>query len=321
VLVAKWAAVVLLSAGAAAAGILEYQRRVAQKASSGSLTIESTPAGLDVVIAGKHVGRTPLTLPLAPGAYDVQLGAADKGRVIKVNMAAGASIVQHVEMPPASDPAAAMGALRIHTEPSKLAVFIDGVERGVSPLRVEGVQPGDHEVTIRTERGPVRRSVKVQPQETVSLIISSAIAPAEPAAVTAGWLTVASSIPLQLREDGKVIGTTESDRVMLPAGDHDVELANDSLGFKAQRKIHINAGKTTATRIDLPNGTISLNAMPWAEVFVDGERVGETPIGNLARPIGRHEVVFRHPELGERRETLVVTTQQTARLGVDLRKK
>jgi hypothetical protein len=230
--------------------------------------------------------------------------------------------VQHVEMPAAVDAAiASVGALRIQTEPSKLPVLIDGVERGVSPLTVEGVAPGDHEVTVRSDRGALRRSVKVQPRETVSLIISSAIAPVDPTAVAAGWLSLSAGVPLQLREGGKIIGTTESDRLMLPAGDHDIELSNEALGFRGQRKVHVNAGKTTAVRIDLPNGVMSLNATPWAEVFVDGERVGETPIGNLSRAIGRHEVIFRHPELGERRETLVVTAQGPARLGVDMRKK
>jgi hypothetical protein len=56
-------------------------------------------------------------------------------------------------------------------------------------------------------------------------------------------------------------------------------------------------------------------------VFVDGERVGETPIGNLPRRIGTHEIVFRHPELGERRETVVIAVGKPARVGVDLRKK
>ena len=71
----------------------------------------------------------------------------------------------------------------------------------------------------------------------------------------------------------------------------------------------------------MPNGVLSINAQPWAEVFVDGERVGETPIGNLSRRIGTHEVIFKHPDLGERRETVVITVGKPARIGVDLRKK
>ena len=46
---------------------------------------------------------------------------------------------------------------------------------------------------------------------------------------------------------------------------------------------------------------MALNALPWAEVWIDGESIGETPIGKVSVPIGWHEIVFRHPELGEKR--------------------
>ena len=59
--------------------------------------------------------------------------------------------------------------------------------------------------------------------------------------------------------------------------------------------------------LELPNGTVNLNASPWAEVWIDGQRVGETPIGNLSVPIGPHEVVFRHPQFGEKRHAISVT--------------
>ena len=109
--------------------------------------------------------------------------------------------------------------------------------------------------------------------------------------------------------------------VMLTAGDHDIEFSNDAVGFSVRRRVRVTAGKTTATKIDLPNGSLSINAQPWAEVFVDGERVGETPIGNLSRRVGPHEVVFRHPDLGERTETVTIAVGKPARIGVDLRKK
>jgi serine/threonine-protein kinase len=69
-----------------------------------------------------------------------------------------------------------------------------------------------------------------------------------------------------------------------------------------------------------PQGTLSINALPWAEVWVDGKPAGETPIGNLSLPIGNHELVFRHPELGEQRRTVTVGALAPVRVGVDLRK-
>jgi hypothetical protein len=320
--VAKWLAVILLSAGVAVAGVIGYQKRFLRAAPTGTVTVETTPAGLDVVLAGKSIGKTPLTTALAPGAYEIEVGTAPETRTLKVSVTAGMSVLQHVEFASAgAAPGTAPGGLRVQTEPPHLPVSVDGVARGQAPVAIEEMQPGEHEVTVKTSSGVVHRTVTVQSRETLSLIVSSTAPPVDRGVVAAGWISVASPVSLQLREEGKVIGTTDSDRLMLPVGDHDIELSNPTLGFTAKRTLKVTAGKTTATKIDLPNGTLSVNAQPWAEVWVDGERVGDTPIGNLARRIGSHEVIFRHPELGERRETVVIAVGKPARVGVDLRKK
>ena len=49
-----------------------------------------------------------------------------------------------------------------------------------------------------------------------------------------------------------------------------------------------------------------------------GVSLGTTPLGDLAVPIGTHELVFRHPQLGERRQTVTVKAQTVARIGIDL---
>jgi serine/threonine-protein kinase len=61
--------------------------------------------------------------------------------------------------------------------------------------------------------------------------------------------------------------------------------------------------------------------VPWAQVFVDGSPLGETPIANAKVPIGQHEILFRHPQLGERRSSVTVTARETAKVGIDLRSK
>jgi hypothetical protein len=65
---------------------------------------------------------------------------------------------------------------------------------------------------------------------------------------------------------------------------------------------------------------LSANARPWADVWIDGNDVGQTPIANLAVPIGTHQVIFRHPQFGERRQTIVVTTNGPNRIAMDLSK-
>ena len=71
----------------------------------------------------------------------------------------------------------------------------------------------------------------------------------------------------------------------------------------------------------MPKGTVSLNAVPWATVSIDGENIGDTPIGNFPLTLGPHEVVFRNTELGEQRRVITVTLHAPMRLSVDLTKK
>jgi serine/threonine-protein kinase len=75
----------------------------------------------------------------------------------------------------------------------------------------------------------------------------------------------------------------------------------------------------TPLTLALPRGVVNLNATPWAEVWIDGQRVGETPIGNLSVTIGAHEIVFRHPQLGEKRHAVSVTAGAPVRLSVDMK--
>ena len=69
-----------------------------------------------------------------------------------------------------------------------------------------------------------------------------------------------------------------------------------------------------------PRGTVNLNASPWAEVWIDGRKVGDTPIANLQLPLGIREVIFRHPQFGERRVTVTVKGDAPAAVSVDMHK-
>ena len=316
-----FAALVGATVGAA---VLRGYQQVMLGWANGSVRIESSTPGVEVNIAGKVVGRTPLSLSLAPGAYPLILAGDGARRELTLDVVSGAMMIRHVEMP-AAKPAALVGSLHVQTDPSKQTVFVDGSERGVSPLTIHGLTPGEHQVAVRGDGATVRRTVTVQANENTVLVVSAierapAPAPAAPAAA-GGWLSVTSPFALQIREGGKLLGSTDSERIMLPAGDHGLEFVNEALGFQTKRNVKIDAGKTAALKIDAPNGVMSINAQPWAEVWVDGQRIGETPIGNLSRPIGQHEVVLRHPDFGERRQTVTVTLRQPSRLGVDMRKK
>lgn len=184
---------------------------------------------------------------------------------------------------------------------------------------------GPDPLAIQVPKPPIAFAASVAPlpvERTLAPPPRPVAAPAPkpaPAGSLSGWLHVEIPVPMRITEDGRLLGTTDVDRLMLPTGDHLLDLRNDELGFATRQMVTIKAGETSMLPVRLPSASISINAKPWAEAWVDGERVGETPIGTLMRTIGRHEIVLRHPELGERRVPLLVTMAQPARVSVDFK--
>jgi hypothetical protein len=135
----------------------------------------------------------------------------------------------------------------------------------------------------------------------------------------AGWVSVKMPFVVEIHEGGRMLGTTDADRLMLAAGRHELEFTNTALAYQATMTVQVAAGRVTPLTLALPRGVVNLNATPWAEVWIDGQRAGETPIGNLSVSIGSHEIVFRHPQLGEKRHAVSVTAGAPVRLSVDMK--
>lgn len=288
---------------------------------TGSISVTSEPSGSQVSIDGAVRGETPLTIALAAGAHTVVVGTGEQARSQNVSVTRGGDATMHVQLPAAIATPVVTGktALQIASDPPGARVWIDGEWRGVAPLTVSNLTPGDHSVTVRSGSGePITRTVTVQQGTTASLVITTPTNAGS--AFASGYLNIQTPIALQVMEKGALLGTTDMPRIMLSAGEHELDLVNSALGFRATRSITIAAGQTASFSVIPPRGTLSINALPWAEVWIDGARVGETPIGNYSIPIGTHELLFRHPELGEQRKTVSVTAQGPVRVGVDMKK-
>ena len=151
---------------------------------------------------------------------------------------------------------------------------------------------------------------------------AEAPAPAAPVPVAAslsGWISIAAPIRLDLMQNGNVIGSNGTERIPIAAGQQEIELVNDTLGYRSRHTVSVPAGGAAVLTVPVPTSTLSINAEPWAEVWIRGERIGDTPLANVSLPIGTHEVVLRHPELGERVHEVTLTVKEGARLSVDLR--
>lgn len=135
-----------------------------------------------------------------------------------------------------------------------------------------------------------------------------------------GGISITLPIQVQIFEGGRFVGTNDRERVPLAAGRHQLELVNESLGFRSTEAVNVPSGKTVRLAVPLPSGTLNINAQPWGDVQIDGEPAGQTPLGNVSLPIGPHQIVFRHPQFGTQTRTVIVTAGAAARVAVDLRR-
>jgi hypothetical protein len=301
----------ILMAGVLAARSFFTPSEMTMPIGMGVLVVESRPSGVQVFVDGEARGLTPAKLSLKPGPHLVELRGRGTPRVRTVKVEAGAQVSHYVELAEASAPVT--GQLDVRSNPAGARVTVDGHDAGVAPIVISNLQPGEHTVVLQNQHGAVRHTVTIEPGLTAALVAPMAEGPAS------GWITIAAPFAMSIYENGNLVGSTESDRIMVPAGRHTFDIVNETLGFRVTREVQVFAGRVAPIGIDLPNGVVNLNATPWAEVLIDGRNVGETPIGNLALPIGPHEVVFRHPQLGERRHAISVTANPPVRLSVDMR--
>lgn len=295
-------------------GVRQFRGAGSAASSTAIVNLDSNPGQATVLADGKRVGVTPLKLELRGGRHVLEVVAGDRHRTIAVTATPGTTTSHYVDLPAAQPQ---VGTLRVVTGPPGGQILVDGQPAGVSPVLVPNLAPGKHEVVVQSRDGRVvRQSVDIEQNSTASLFVPlpGAVAPAP------GWLSISAPLDLNVYEDGELLGTSKSARIMLTAGRHELQLTADAAGFRTTREVQVPVGKTVALEVTVPSARLNINALPWAEVLIDNQRIGETPLSGVAVPIGTHLVTFRHPELGERTIEYLVTLQGPSRLSVDLRK-
>jgi hypothetical protein len=141
-----------------------------------------------------------------------------------------------------------------------------------------------------------------------------------PPAVRTGGVRISTPIELTVLDGEKVIGSSVEGPIFTAAGRRELEFVNSAIGYRTRQIVDVKAGQIVSFTVPVPNGTLNVNARPWAAVWVDGNSVGETPIGDLSVIPGEHEILFRHPQLGERREKALVRSGAETRVSVNLQR-
>jgi hypothetical protein len=201
------------------------------------------------------------------------------------------------------------GQLIAQSEPAGATVLVDGKARGVTPLTLDDMSFGSHTVVIQSDKGSVRRTVKIAADRDA--VVSESI--------FAGWLSVFAPFDVRISEGGRAIQLDESGKVLLPPGPHDLRFENGDLGYRETRHVEVQPGQTTSLSLVTSPSTLTVTASAPAVVVIDGQPVGETPLTNHPIALGTRDIVVKGADGSERRFTRRVTVAPV-RIDVDFSK-
>src|SRR4029453_553332 len=217
----------------------------------------------------------------------------------------GTPVPQAVEDTP---PAGGSGDLRVESVPDGARVMLDGREVGFTPVTLKSVAAGRHALILEGDSGTLRRTVRVQAGERT-------VARYE---ITAGFLSIASRIPVEIYDGNRKIGTSNDGHILLAPGPYKLQLVNTQYGYRDSAEFAIKPGEVSTLTANLPNGSLGITSEAGSEILVDGQRIGTAPLAPIQVPIVSHQVLARHPQFGERRQSVDVVRGQPVELSVIL---
>jgi hypothetical protein len=124
----------------------------------GELVVQSRPTSARVIVDGEDRGVTPASFQLQPGAHvlEIRVGKSDS-RVIPLTIQAGVQTAQYIEL----QSVPLTGGIDLRSEPSGAKVSVDGQKRGVTPVRLNDLPPGDHELVFDAPSGSIKQTVHI----------------------------------------------------------------------------------------------------------------------------------------------------------------
>ena len=210
-------------------------------------------------------------------------------------------------------------SLRIISNEPDVEVYIDGEPKGKAPLTLQNLKAGEHIVGGRKIRYKTNeQTVRVAAGESAIVSLRMEVAPPDRPKAS---LKVQSTVPnAEVFVDGSSLGRAPIDRNDLDPGKHYVVVHRDGFtDFK--REIVLLENQQMVLVADLAaTGSLRILSTPeGAEVRIDGELVGRTPLSRDAVGAGEHVVEFRLKGYFDHKERMKVEGGREKIFSVDLK--
>ena len=289
------------------------------EAPSGTLLVTSDQGG-DVYVDGIRKDAAPAIIPgIAAGDHVVEVrkdGAQPWRQTVTV--VAGQQAKVTANFAPAT-PAVAGSSLRLISNEPEVEVFVDGEDKGKAPVTVNDLKPGEHIVGARKKAFKSQeQTVRVAAGENAIVNFRMEAAPPDRPHAT---LKVQSTIPnAEVFLDGSSLGRAPVDRTDLDPGKHYVVVHRDGFtDFKREVILVENQAVALVADLSATGGMRVLSTPEGAEVRIDGELIGKTPVSRDSVPAGDHVVEFRLAGYYDHKENMKVDGGREKVFSVDLK--
>jgi hypothetical protein len=291
----------------------------------GSISVESSPAGADIYFDGNYRGRAPLTISaIWPGDYTISAEMSGY-RTYTTTTSVSGDMRSSVYCP--LTPVNTAGSLYVLSSPSDASVSLDGLYKGKTPITLNNLAAGTHIIQLDYP-GYYDWKSSVEVPEGGTRTVSATLNPM-PASST-GWVYVSSSPGgASVTLDGNAVGQTPVSGSLklntIAVGDHTVTL---ELTGSRRYSTRVSVSPNTVSEVSavlVPEGissgkgamAVSSNP-PGANIFVDNNFIGISPLTGNDIAAGNHLVTFRLDGYQEYSTSALVTAGTTSTVSAAL---
>jgi hypothetical protein len=257
-----------------------------------SLSVASIPQGGDLLIDTNGYGSTPVTdMPLGCGLHTIRIeknGYSSYVSSISLDEGIHQNIVVNLRRLPDR------GQVTILSDPPGGDLYIDGNSRGLTPLTVDNLLPGRHEILIKKSGYEDFRDVVSVNIETINEYTEYLV----PLPGTGFLLVTSAPNGADVHVDGSEFGKTPTNLQRVGAGNHSVEISRDGY-WNFSGVVNVRGGEALSVTADLAiiptSSTLYLDSSPQGMgIYLNNTFKGFTPqtLGTL--PSGDYELEFRH---------------------------
>jgi len=249
----------------------------------GTLKISSIPSQASIYINGEYEGETPLTLDVEAGTYTIRISKADyQDYTTTITVEPGETKTINAKLTPA------FGYLTIESSPAWAKVYVDGSYIGRTPIRDYKLSVGEHKIEIKKEDyRDYSTTVTIEPGKTATVSANLA--------QKTGMLKITSEPSgAKVYVDGSYKGTAPLTLTLTP-GTYEVKVVKEDYEPYTQR-ITLSAGESKTINAQLKALFGFLNVycnVQGAEVYLDGKKIGETPLKGYKLSTGGHKVEIK----------------------------